>query len=971
MVDVGVRVEVLGPLRLLVGGVPVDVPGPKRRAVLALLAFARGETVPVGRLVDALWPSEAPASGRSALQAHISRLRRHLGAAAMRLQNSGDGYRLELGGDECDASEARAQLAQARSLRGQDPIGALAVLERAHSLWRGPQLTDLVDIADIATAIEECRNLQREVTDALIDCAVAAGRARQIITLATTQLVADPLREPSVLLAMRALAATGEAPEALRIGREFRARLAEEMGLDPSPALGTLEREIAGGAAGPTTPAIARSPATRLIGRADQVTALRRLMASERLITLAGPGGVGKTRVAFEVANDTPDATVLMLAPLTDPAAIPHALAAALNVNVVRGDVLSACAAVLGGRPGLLVVDNCEHLLDTARDTVAALLESCPLLSVLVTSREPLGLAAECTWRLAPLTFDPSVDGEQEWSRAPAIELFIDRARRIRPELVPTPSQIRTIGEIVRRLDGLPLAIELAAGRLSTFSLTDLHERLDRALDLLGDGRPTADLRHRTLRSTIDWSYELLDPHEQRLFRFLTVFPDGIDLADTERLAADLGMPGDSGAALAHLVDASMIDVEFDNVSEDNVSEDNASVDNASAVDIEGGTRYRILETVRAFGFDRSASEGESELAEKLLLRWATRRASAIGAGLTTEHEHVADAALRRELPNLRAAWRLARDRGSLDTAVTIVTSLFDAIEYRDLIEIRSWADELVDDADLANHPSASVAYAAAAEAVYHRGDYQRAEQLSKMGMERASDAEQTCLCLLTLSVTALARGEYADAISYSLRATTITPRLAEPFGIAALAVLYSGGLDEARHLNNKGRTGATWPTMASWHSYVAGEIENYAGNPLPAEEHYLRAIDLARMCGATFLVGVATVGLLTVRSTSGRIHEALLGYREVIDYFARTGNWTHLWAALRNLADLLNTLGDQECAALLHAAADQAPDAPAYGPSPASSPALLVTDRTELLENARRAIDIQIAQTEVSGQRR
>ena len=322
-------------------------------------------------------------------------------------------------------------------------------------------------------------------------------------------------------------------------------------------------------------------------------------------------------------------------------------------------------------------------------------------------------------------------------------------------------------------------------------------------------------------------------------------------------------------------------------------------------------------------------------------------------------------------MPNLRAAWRLARHRGSLDTAVTIVTSLFDAIEYRDLIEIRSWADELVDDADLANHPSASVAYAAAAEAVYHRGDYQRAEQLSKMGMERASDAEQTCLCLLTLSVTALARGEYADAISYSLRATTITPRLAEPFGIAALAVLYSGGLDEARHLNNKGRTGATWPTMASWHSYVAGEIENYAGNPLPAEEHYLRAIDLARMCGATFLVGVATVGLLTVRSTSGRIHEALLGYREVIDYFARTGNWTHLWAALRNLADLLNTLGDQECAALLHAAADQAPDAPAYGPSPASSPALLVTDRTELLETARRAIDIQIVQTELHEQRR
>ncbi|KZF12413.1 transcriptional regulator [Rhodococcus sp. EPR-157] len=958
VVDVAVRIELLGPLRLLVEGETIDVPGPKRRAVLALLAFAAGEAVPVSRLVDALWPSEAPASGRSALQAHVSRLRRHLGAAATRLQSIGDGYRLELGRDECDVSEARAYLAQARNLQGRDPVGALALLEGAHSLWRGAQLTDLVDIADIATAIEEGRHLQREVTDALIDCAIDAGRASHVVVMATSQVGADPLREPSVLLAMRAMAAAGEAPEALRIGREFRVRLSEEEGLDPSPALGALEREIASGAtsAARNAPVMARSPATRLIGRSDQVTALRRLMTTERLITLAGPGGVGKTRIALELAN-TADATMLTLAPLTDPAAIPHALAAALNVNVVHGDVLSACAAVLGGQASLLVVDNCEHLLDAARDTIAALLESCPNLSVLVTSREPLGLAAEYIWRMAPLTLPPSDPDSDDRERpvAPAVELFIDRAHRIRPELVLTQSHMRTIGVIVRHLDGLPLAIELAAGRLSTFSLNDLLERLDRALDLLSDGRPTPDIRHRTLRSTIGWSYELLEVHEQRLFRFLAVFPDGIDLADTEGLAADLSLPGDSGTALAHLVDASMINVEFGS---------------ARGTDTEGGTRYRILETVRAFGLDRSAIEGETDVAENMLLRWASRRASTIGAGLTTEQEHTADAALRREMPNLRAAWRLARDRGSLDIAVAIVSSLFDAIGYRDLIEIRQWAEELVADADLGNHPDAPVAFAAAAEAVYHRGDYQRAEQFSKVGLHHASDLQQTWHCLTTLSVTALARGEYADAIGYSLRATTITPRLAEPFGVAALAALYSGDLEEARRLNGEGRVGATWPTMASWNSYVAGEIENFAGNVMQAEKHYLRAIDSARRCGATFLVGVATVGLLTVRSTSGRIHEALLGYREVIDYFARTGNWTHLWAALRNLADLLNTLGDDESSALLHAAADHAPDSPAYGPRPASEPALVVTDRAELLGHARKAIDIQIAQVEARGRR-
>ena len=237
---------------------------------------------------------------------------------------------------------------------------------------------------------------------------------------------------------------------------------------------------------------------------------------------------------------------MLRLAPVTDPAAIPHALAAALGLNVVQGDVLAACLAVLGDRPGLLVVDNCEHLLDAGprpgrRDPVRV-----PGAVVLATSREPLGLAAEYVFRLAPL---PLPRTERDLPQVPSVAVFLDRAGRVRPGWPVAPADLRLVADIVRRLDGMPLAIELAAGRLSTFSLADLHQP---ARPLARPARrrgPSGEARHRTLRATVEWSYQLLSDDEQRLFRHLSIFVDGVDLAAAERLAADLGLAGDPGSA--------------------------------------------------------------------------------------------------------------------------------------------------------------------------------------------------------------------------------------------------------------------------------------------------------------------------------------------------------------------------------------------------------------------------------------
>ena len=962
------RVEVLGPLRLVVKGTAVDVRGPKRRAVLALLALAEGRGVSVDHLVDALWPAEVPESGRQALHSHVSRLRVLLGPTAARLETLDGGYRLAMAPADLDVAQARALLARGRAHAGQDPVAATALLREAHDLWRGPVLADLGEVAPVASAAVELEQLHRDITDSLIGCSIAAGRLDPahldgVVGIATAALAVDPLREPAVLQLMSALAAAGRASDALRAGREYRHRLVEEAGLDPSAALGELERDIARGASGPAPPPPARSaapsrPATRLIGREGQVAALHRLLATDRLVTLVGPGGVGKTRVALEVAAER-DARVLLLAPVTDAGSVPDALAAALALQVVRGDVLSACLVVLRTEPTLLVVDNCEHLLDAARDTIALLLDGCPELTVLATSREALGLAVERVSRLSPLPVphldpDPPDDGDA-LRHIPSVAIFLDRAGRVRPELDLDPADLRRVADIVRRLDGMPLAIELAAGRLSTFSLPDLHERLDRSLDLLGRGRPSdvgasgaagrADARHRTLRATVEWSYQLLTEDERTLFRHLSAFPDGVDLDTAELVAADLGLAGDPGSLLARLVDASMIEAVMNEAGR------------------RGRTRYRTLETLRAFGLDRLAAAGEDGAADARLLRWAVELTAWIDAAVTTDREPDADDTLRRELGNLRAAWRLARRQDTLDDATAIVQALFEAVFNRDLVEIRGWAEELAADPALAGHPRAPAVLGTAAYAAYLRGDQPQADRLARAGLDLADGRAESSYCRHAAAVAAIARGAYAEAVEHCLLGEHEGPHPRHGFvGLASLATTYAGDLDAARTLHDRAAPAAVGsPSTRGWVEYYGGEIENAAGRVAPAEEHYVRAIALARTSGATFLLGVASVGMLSVRAAAGRVHEALSGYREVVDYWAVAGNWTHQWTTLRNLADLLRRLGDPEPAALIDTAAELAPDAPAVAPSPDTAtprPPGPAPSRMQVLDVARRAIE-------------
>jgi predicted ATPase/DNA-binding SARP family transcriptional activator len=930
------RVDVLGPLRLTVGDQMVEVPGPKRRALLALLATAEGRMVAVDDLLESLWPGEPADTARLTLRSHVSRLRRHLGPCAPLLYGSRAGYRLHRGGagPTTDAGRARSLLDEARSA---EPEVAYTLLDRARCLWRGPPLGEFTDVDRLRALALVLDDLRCTVDEAVAAVAIEVGRPDEAIEIARAHLVDRPWSEPAVLVLMRSLDAAGRSAEALRSGYEHRRALAEQAGLEPSPALSELEQVIAGRA--PRRHGQVPRPKGPLHGREPDVAAVEHLLAGERLVTLTGPGGVGKTRLAVEVAGRVEQATALWLGPLSDAAAIPRALAEALGLRVIHGEPLAACVALLGAGPRLVLIDNCEHLLAGVRTVVRELLDTCPTLTVLATSREALGLEVEQRLRLQPLPLT-SPRSSDEPASAPAVAVFVDRARRVQPRFSPGRRELPVVQEIVQRLDGMPLAIELAASRLSSLGLDDLRARLDRRLDLLGGGEST------TLRQTLEWSYDLLTEAERRLFRHLGFFPHGFDLDAAELVARGIGLPGDGTALLTHLVDSSMIEVGSGHP-----------------------TRYRMLETMRTFARDRLEAAGELADAADQLLIWAREVLGRIARTVDTVEEARADELLRRELGNLGAAWEAARDGGRIDDAVNMIVTLGEPGGWRELTEVGTWSLELADTTGVGSHPRAASVLGLAAVSAWRRGELERAEGLARRALAGPGEAWRG---RAALALVALSRGDLPDAVELATTAASSTTHVDQTLGVAALAAVYQGDVHRAREISARLARVARSPTTAAFHAYVEGEIVARTGQVASAEGHYERAIERSRRSGATFIEGIASVGLLTLRSRAGSVDEALRGYHDLIDYWERTGGWLQQWTTLRNLARLLRSLDDEQTALFLDVASATAPDAPAITDEldegildhlPARQAAAIrdramCSSRSEVLTVARRAID-------------
>ncbi|MEU7942583.1 BTAD domain-containing putative transcriptional regulator [Microbispora bryophytorum] len=664
------RIGILGPLR--VTGTPIR--GARLRVLLIRLALEPGKVVTAETLADDLW-EEPPANPAAALHSLVSRLRRELQKGLQEesqeelrgaVVSHPAGYLLDVPPEAVDAAEFEHLLRAGRAER--DPRRAAAVLRSALSLWRGAALADAADLPFARVAAARLEELRLSALEARVtaDLAVAGAAAPGALVAELEELVAaHPLREPFHALLMRALCAAGRRGDALKTFERVRRRLADELGVDPGPELRAAHLEALRDP--PATPAAPTravrgnvpAPVTSLVGRREDVARVRGLLSAARLVTLTGPGGAGKTRLAVEVAGGLTAASGVWLVELAsagDPADVAAAVRATIppaapepDGDVARrpaGSPLDALVEALAGRELVLVLDNCEHVVDGVAAVAERLLAGVPGLRVLATSREPLDVPGEHLHPVRPLAL-PGVGADA--ARAlefPAVALFAARASAARPGFAVDESVVADVVAVCRELDGLPLAIELAAARLRSFTVRQLAEAVGERLTLRG-GR-TAGPRHRTLRAVIDWSWDLLSPGERVALRRLSVFAGG---ATAE---AALRVCGAGLETVAALVDKSLVVV----------AEPDGPGGRASRV------RYRLLETVRAYAAERLEEAGEAQAVRDRHLSLFLETAEESEPGLRTADQLGLLAMLDAERGNLDAALghavRTGRERQAL-----------------------------------------------------------------------------------------------------------------------------------------------------------------------------------------------------------------------------------------------------------------------------------------------------------------
>ncbi|MFI6853328.1 BTAD domain-containing putative transcriptional regulator [Streptomyces sp. NPDC050416] len=684
-----VRYRILGTTQALrTDGTVVPVGGARLRALLTVLALRAGRTVPVGLLVDEVWGADPPADAPGALQALVGRLRRALGADAVASEEGG--YRLTAAPDDIDLHRFERLAGEGlRALADGDPAKAVMVLDDALALWHGPALADLPDRAAEA-ARRDTRRL--DVLRARHSAALALGQAEQSLPELTALCDSHPLDEPLQTLRLRALRDAGRTAEALDAYEDVRRLLADRLGADPGPELRALHAELLKLGDDSTAPQPAadapaagnlRARLTSFIGRESDIETIRDDLTAARLVTLLGPGGAGKTRLSQEAAEAVRHAMpggvwLAELAPVDDPAAVPEAVLTAVGARetVLYGAGAEGIRAAVGdrlddpverlaehcSRPGmLLILDNCEHVADAAARLTGELLERCPGLTVLATSREPLGVPGELVRPVEPLP-EPV-----------ALRLLADRGAAARPGF-RIEDDPEACAEICRRLDGLPLAIELAAARLRMLTPRQIADRLDDRFRLLTSGSRTVLPRQQTLRAVVDWSWDLLDEDERDVLRRLSVFAGGCDLPAAEAVCGPVALE-----ALGSLVDRSLV------------------VAAPPGEPADGEMRYRLLETVAEYAAERLEESGQRAEAERAHLTYFRELARTTDPLLRGPDQLAAIRRLEREYENLRTALRHAVTLRDEQEALCLTLSLVWYWQMRDLrIEARNWCREVM-----------------------------------------------------------------------------------------------------------------------------------------------------------------------------------------------------------------------------------------------------------------------------------
>ena len=629
---------------------------------------------------------------------------------------------------------------------------------------------------------------------------------------------------------------------------------------------------------------------------------------------LTGPGGVGKTRLVLDIAADweQSEAVVVPLGAVGRPDRVAQAVASHLGLRLTGEVAPDDVAAALADRQLLLVLDNCEHVVEACRRLVVAIRRAAGGVRVLATSRVTLQVPGEYVVRLQPLPVPREVADLESLRRQPGVRAFVEHARRRAAGFELEATDAADLVEVLRRLDGLPLGIELAARQVAVMPLRAVRERLDRALDL-ATGRPgPEDARQRTLRASIASSYELLDEEEQRLLRALASFPGGVDLATVEAVADGAGDPLD---LLHDLVDSSLL-----------------------VADAASG-RYRVLFIVRAFLTDVVAELGEADAARERFVNRCVVVAGEICEGSYGADEPLFDKRLRAELDNLRAARDLAREHADQDTLVAITLPAMRVGTWRDLRETWTWAIELADDPALVDRPDRAHVLSLAADAARLMGDFAEVERYATEALSSAderTDPDFLCRAHTARAAVLHFRGDFEGAAEEWLRgAATGTTEAGALTCSAALATTYGGDLERARTLLDRAAELMAPIGSLSHHAYRA-YVEGESRAPTSIDDampYYREAIDLASRAGTTFVEGVARVSLVAAQRRSGDIAGAAAGYGAMLREWRRTGHNTQLWTTARNAAELLASAGRVEAGALLLVTAEAAPGVAAAGP--------------------------------------
>ena len=888
------ELRVLGEPTLALDGVEVPYPPGRPGRLLAVLVLARGRVVGTDRLVDEVWGEEPPGDARAALHTTVARVRRALGPCADLLGRAPSGYCLDRNGLRLDADDF---LARVVPVPGETPQQAVARYDVALSLWRGRAWSGLAD--DIAGGdalrLEESRLVALEQRAAALLEAGQTGRAVGDLRLLVAE---EPLRERGVALLMTALDRSGDVGESLAAYTTHRERLADELGLDPSAELEALHREIlrrepdpaapplrvvrdAGGAAPPP-------PGPVLHGREAPLATLAQMLGLHRCVTVVGPGGVGKSALVAHAVGHLPHWWI-DLASISNAADLLPAVAEALGAEVFPGvPVDAAVRHRLAHAEGTVVLDNCEHLLGAAAGMVEELAAAGPGVRVLATSRERLAAAGEQVLPLPPLQLPT---GEGPVSGSPAVALFLERARAVAPDLGDDPATLGTVAELVRRLDGLPLAIELAAGRVGTITLDDLRERLGDRLDLLRSSSVRGHSRQRTLVSTIEWSYDLLSPQERSAFLRLSVFAGGFDLAAAEAVLGQAS-PDLAVDLVSVLVERSLL----------------------VRPGAHGRGEYRMLETLRSFARERLDPD---ELAVVRLAHatWVADLVERADLGFHSPEELQWGRRLDAALADVAAAahWCVAEGRAGL--AARIAGNLHRWSYFRLRPDVLGWSLDV-----LALGEEGTTTRVARCAATYHwmNGEHDAARELATQALALAAPGSPDAARVLdTLCDIALAVGDFDEAMRCSRECYELS-NAAGRWGDTAmgacgmvLAATYAG--KPAEHLvaaAHRADTRARWPCWTALTLFCEAEVlaEREPQRALAALEN---AIRLARPLDNRIVLGISLTVDLAVRGRVGPLdRDTVERSCAALEYWMRIGN-EHLYlTCLRNLVPLLERFG-------------------------------------------------------------